>query len=172
MKIGLISDTHGFLDPKVSEYFDGCDEIWHAGDIGTLMVAQELEKLQPLQAVYGNIDGSEVRSRFGEDSILDREGFKILLTHIAGTPPRYNARIRHLIAKHKPEILVCGHSHILKIMSDVKMKILYINPGSAGKQGFHHMRTLVRFDLTDHKISAMQVIELGKRSSLGGRQNY
>lgn len=166
MIIGLISDTHGFLDPKVSEYFGDCDEIWHAGDIGIATVVEELEQIKPLQAVYGNIDGPEIRSRFGENVILEREGFKILLTHIAGVPPRYNPRTRQLIAEHKPGILVCGHSHILKITSDPTSEILYINPGSAGRQGFHHMRTLVRFHLTDHTISEMQVIELGKRSSL------
>jgi len=166
MKIGLISDTHGFLDPKVGEYLGCSDEIWHAGDIGNLMVAEELNQLKPIQAVYGNIDGPDIRGQFGEYLILEREGFKILLTHIAGTPSRYNSRARELIALHKPEILVCGHSHILKIMADPKADILYINPGSAGRQGFHRVRTLVRFDLADHKISQMQVIELGKRSGL------
>ena len=167
MKIGLLSDTHGFLDPKVENYFRECDEIWHAGDIGTLEVVQAMERSKPLQAVFGNIDGPEIRNRFGQDLILERAGFKILLTHIAGSPPRYNSRVKKLISQYQPEILVCGHSHILKIMSDTQAKFLYINPGEAGRQGFHKMRTVVRFDLTDHQISQMQVIELGKRSILG-----
>ncbi len=167
MRIGLISDTHGFVDPKIRKYFVDCDEIWHGGDIGTLAVAEELEQVKPLQAVYGNIDGPEIRNRFRKELFLEREGFKVLLTHIAGAPPGYTARARQLISKWKPEILVCGHSHILKIQSDPKMEILYINPGAAGRQGFHLIRTLVRFDLVHHKIRALKVIELGKRASSG-----
>ena len=167
MKIGLLSDTHGFMDPRIENYFGECDEIWLAGDIGTLEVAQALADIKPIQAVYGNIDGLEIRNSFGQDLILERAGFKILITHIAGSPPRYNSRVKNLIGGHQPEILVCGHSHILKIETDDQANILFINPGAAGRQGFHKMRTAVRFDLTDHKISQMQVIELGKRSGLG-----
>lgn len=167
MKIGLLSDTHSFLDPAVFKHFDKCDEIWHAGDIGDRAVAVALEKFKPFYAVYGNIDDRDLQTRFLENLWLDREGLQILITHIAGTPPNYNPRIKGILKEKVPDILICGHSHILRIAKDPKHhNMLYINPGAAGNHGFHHMKTLIRFDLKDRVVSNMEVIELGKRGAL------
>lgn len=164
-KIGLISDTHSFLDPKVFEYFAECDEIWHAGDIGSIGVADELECFKPLRAVYGNIDGTDLRVRYPENLRFSCEGLSIWITHIGGYPPRYNQIVKTHITKDPPDIFICGHSHILKIMTDPKLnKMLYINPGAAGKVGFHQIGTLVRFQIDLGKVSNMQVIELGKKA--------
>jgi uncharacterized protein len=163
MKIGLISDTHGHLDPKVFTYFKDCDEVWHAGDIGNQALIDELKSFKKLRAVFGNIDGSNLRLEFTEDLFFELEGKKILITHIGGTPPKYNPRARKLIKEHSPDIFICGHSHILRVMHDPTQNLLYINPGAAGNHGFHKFRTLVRFDLDAGTLSNMQVIELGKR---------
>ena len=163
--IGLISDTHGFLDPKVFQYFKDCDEIWHAGDIGTEEVLSELESFRPLKAVFGNIDGGVVRQSLPEEIIFDCEGLKIYMTHIGGSPGKYNAKVKKTILETKPAIFICGHSHILKVISDPVYKpLLYLNPGAAGVHGFHQVRTLLRFKLDKGKVQDMQVIELGKRS--------
>ncbi len=166
MKIGLISDTHSHLDPKVFEYFKNVDEIWHAGDIGTLSLLEELEAFKPTVAVFGNIDGHEIRSASPEDQIFEREGVNVLMTHIAAKPPRYNPRVKKLITEHKPNILVCGHSHILKVQPDPANNLLFINPGAAGIHGFHQVKTLLRFDLEQGKPKSLEVIELGKRGAL------
>lgn len=167
MKIGLLSDTHGFLDQKVFDHFKDCDEVWHAGDIGSSQLINELENFKPLKAVYGNIDDINIRQRFPEDLWFDCEGLQVLITHIAGTPPNYNPRIKMILKEKKPDILICGHSHILKIMKDPKQNnLLFINPGAAGKHGFHHVKTLVRFNLNLKVISNLEVIELGKRGAL------
>lgn len=168
--IGLISDTHSFLDPKVFQYFKDCDEIWHAGDIGSTNVADELESFKPLKAVYGNIDGTALRTRYPEHQRFSCEGLKIWITHIGGYPPRYNKIVKPLITKDPPDIFICGHSHILKIITDPKLnKLLYINPGAAGRVGFHKVGTLVRFQIDKRKISNMQVIELGKKADQAER---
>lgn len=165
IKIGLISDTHSFLDPKVFQYFAECDEIWHAGDIGSIGVADELEAFKPLKAVYGNIDGADLRVRYPENLRFSCEGLRIWITHIGGYPPRYNQAVKPLITKDPPDMFICGHSHILKIMTDPKLnKMLYINPGAAGKVGFHQVGTLVRFQIDVGKVSNMQVIELGRKA--------
>lgn len=162
--IGLISDTHSFLNPKVLQHFKDCDEIWHAGDIGSIEVAQQLESFKPLKAVYGNIDGPELRMLYPENLHFECEGLKIWITHIGGYPPRYNKVIKPIITENPPDIFICGHSHILKITTDPKLnKMLYINPGAAGNVGFHKVATLVRFQINDRKISNMQVIELGRK---------
>lgn len=167
MKIGLISDTHGFLDEKVYHYFDECDEIWHAGDIGENGVFERLSELKKLRAVYGNIDGSSLRSRLPADLIFELEGLKIWITHIAGYPPRYTPQVKKRIPEISPNVLVCGHSHILRVMTDKKANnLLYLNPGAAGIQGFHKVKTLIRFSVMKGKISDLQVIELGKRNEL------
>ena len=166
IRIGLISDTHGYLDATVADHFKDCDEIWHAGDIGELSLIQELEKLKPVRAVFGNIDDHDITSRFPEDLWIEIEGFIILITHIAGSPPHYNPRVKKLIQEKAPNILICGHSHILKIMKDKERNIIFINPGAAGQQGFHHMRTIVRFSLDSKEMKKMEVIELGKRGRL------
>jgi len=164
MKIGIISDTHGFLDPKVFEYFKEVDEIWHAGDVGEKSVLHKLKQFKPTTAVYGNIDGNEIRIQAPENEVIEREGSKILMTHIASKPPKYNSRVRELIKNHNPNILVCGHSHMLKVEMDKANNLLFINPGAAGRHGFHQMRTLIRFEIKEGKPQNLEVIELGKRS--------
>ena len=166
MKIGLISDTHYHLDEKVFKYFEHCDEIWHAGDIGGVDVLRQLEAFKPTMAVWGNIDDHEVRAATTEGHVFEREGVRILMTHIAGSPPRYNQKVMQHILRHKPRILVCGHSHILKIMPDKKHNLIYLNPGAAGIQGFHKIKTLLRFELNEGKIEKMEVVEMGPRGIL------
>ena len=166
MKIGLISDTHGYLDEKTFSYFKECDEIWHAGDFGTIEVAQKLAEFKPLVGVYGNIDNNTIRQEFPEQQNIEREGLHILMMHIGGSPPRYNPRSKKIIKTKMPDIFICGHSHILKVMNDQSMNLLYINPGAAGFQGFHKIRTLIRFDINNSKPQNMEVVELGKRGSL------
>ncbi len=163
MKIGLISDTHGYLDPRVQELFAECDEIWHAGDFGSMQVAGELKEIAPVVGVYGNVDGQEIRHEFPQHNRFEREGFHIWITHIGGVPGRYCIPIREEIQKNTPDIFVCGHSHILKIARDPTLnKMLYMNPGAAGKQGFQVYRTIVRFELDQKKIQNMDVVNLGK----------
>ena len=166
IRIGLISDTHSYLDPAVPGHFADCDEIWHAGDIGELSLIQELEKHKPVRAVFGNIDDKTIQSKYPEDLWLDIEGLLILMTHIGGTPPNYNPRIKKILSHKTPDILICGHSHILKVMRDKNRNILFINPGAAGQHGFHHMKTLVRFTLDNKQVKDMEVIELGKRGKI------
>lgn len=166
MRIGLISDTHGFLDPKVFDYFGECDEIWHAGDIGESSVTDSLSKFKPLRAVFGNIDGKDMQVRFPEDDIFECEGLKVLITHIGGGPPNYNPRARKLIEVNRPDIFICGHSHILKIGRDPKHNLLFINPGAAGNHGFHKIKTIVRFEITGKQVANMEVVELGKRGAI------
>ncbi|HHH49473.1 MAG TPA: metallophosphoesterase [Saprospiraceae bacterium] len=168
MKIGLLSDTHGFLDPAIFEYFKECDELWHAGDIGNMELIEKLEKFKPLKAVYGNIDGGVLRHSFPLDLKFNCEGMDVWMTHIGGYPGRYSKRVRELLNIAPPKLFICGHSHILKIMPDKKHGLLHINPGACGHHGFHKMRTIVRFDIIKAKIENLEVIELGKR----GRGNF
>jgi len=164
MIIGLLSDTHGFLDPKVFDHFGHCDEIWHAGDIGNSAVADELERFKPFRAVFGNIDGADLRNRYVEDLWITIEGITILLTHIGGVPPTYNPRVKKILKARIPDIFICGHSHILRIKRDPQWNnMLYLNPGAAGNHGFHFMKTLVRFEIVRGEIRNMEVIEIGKR---------
>ncbi|HEY8401305.1 MAG TPA: metallophosphoesterase family protein [Cytophagaceae bacterium] len=166
-RIGLISDTHGFLDTKVFQYFEDCDEIWHAGDIGSIEVADQLAKFKPLRGVYGNIDGAEIRNQYPEHNKFQLEGLSIWITHIGGYPGHYNPKIKKELSLNPPNIFVCGHSHILKVMTDKTLKnMLCLNPGAAGKHGFHHVKTILKFDLNSGKVENMQAIELGKRASL------
>ena len=161
IRIGLLSDTHSYLNPKIFEYFNECDEIWHAGDIGNIETADKLENFRKFRAVYGNIDGHELRIRYPEDLFFEIEGVRVYMTHIGGYPPKYNKRTRPIIREHKPDLFIDGHSHILKIMRDETIpNLLHINPGAAGKQGFHRVATLVRFSLDHGKIKDLQVIEL------------
>ncbi|GHN03111.1 phosphoesterase [Cytophagales bacterium WSM2-2] len=167
MVIGLISDTHSLLDLKVFEHFRDVDEIWHAGDIGDPEVANQLEKLKPFRAVFGNIDDKNIQSRFPEDLWFDCEGLKIWMTHIGGAPPNYNPRIKKILKERVPDIFICGHSHILRIKKDPKFNnMLYLNPGAAGNHGFHQIKTLVRFEILNKEIKKMEVIELGKRGAI------
>ena len=168
MKIGLLSDTHGYLDPRVFDYFKSCDEVWHAGDLGTSEVATALENFKPFKAVFGNIDDTVLRARYPEDLWFQCGGLEVWMTHIAGVPPRYNPRVRKILGSQTPALLVCGHSHILRVMNDKTNNLLYLNPGAAGHQGFHLMRTLLRFEIKDGSVLKMEVIELGKRGELTG----
>jgi uncharacterized protein len=164
MKIGLISDTHSYLDPKVFEHFRNCDEIWHAGDIGTMTLADELEKFKPLRAVYGNIDDKDLQLRFPEDLWMDVEGVGVLMTHIGGAPPNYNPRVKKIFKTRTPQLFICGHSHVLRVKRDATLNnMLYVNPGAAGQHGFHMMKTIIRFEIVVKEIKNMEVIELGKR---------
>jgi len=166
MKIGLISDTHGFLDESVFHHFEPCDQVWHAGDIGNLDVAKKLEDFKPFRAVYGNIDGGKLRVMYPARQEFEIEGLKVWMTHIGGSPPRYNRQVMPALKSQPPDVFICGHSHILKIMTDKNLKnMLYLNPGAAGRQGFHQVRTLIMFDVSEGKVSQMQVIELGSRSA-------
>lgn len=161
-RIGLLSDTHSYLDPQIFAHFETCDEVWHAGDVGTPDVATQLSAFKPLRIVCGNIDREASDLPTHQRFMLD--GFDIWMTHIGGTPPRYNPDVRPELLHHPPNIFICGHSHILKVVRDPTSKnLLFINPGAAGKTGFHLMRTAIRFSLDQGRISNMQVIELGKR---------
>jgi hypothetical protein len=168
MKIGLLSDTHSYLDPKVFNYFDACDEIWHAGDIGDTRVSDALEKFKPLRAVYGNIDDKILQARYPEDLHFTCEGLSIWMTHIGGAPPNYNPRIKKLLRSQPvPDVFICGHSHILRIKRDNAFNnMLFINPGAAGNQGFHSIKTILRFEIIQGEIKNMEAIELGKRGAL------
>lgn len=165
MRIGLISDTHGYLDPAVFKYFEKCDEVWHAGDFGE-GVAESLKTFKPLRGVYGNIDSRKLRIDFPEKLYFNCEGKNILMIHIGGSPGHYYPQAEKEISIHHPDVFICGHSHILKIMQDQKHKMLYINPGAAGKHGFHKMRTLIRFEIQNRKIENMEAIELGLRGAI------
>jgi len=163
-RIGLISDTHGFLDEKVFFHLNNCDEIWHAGDIGDIGIIESLSQFKPIKAVYGNIDGPDISRQLPEDLSFNCDGVKVLITHIGGYPPRYNQRVKPMLAEDAPDLFICGHSHILRIMTDPKLNdMLYMNPGAAGKHGLHKVRTLIRFEINDGTISNVQVIELGSR---------
>lgn len=165
-RIGIISDTHGYLDEQVFTFFKEVDVIWHAGDIGTAEVTDRLRAFKPLIAVYGNIDGQELRADYPEVQLFKVEGCKVLLTHIAGAPGKYNARVNAIIQKEKPDILVCGHSHIVKVMKDPRFGFLHVNPGAAGVHGFHKVKTIIRFEIDNGKPQKMELIELGARGSL------
>lgn len=164
MKIGLLSDTHGHLDERVYKHFKVCDEIWHAGDIGTMEVLEKLEKFKPTRAVFGNIDGQKIRSATTEDLWFECLGLTVWITHIGGYPPKYNKRTKAILEKRSPDLFICGHSHILKIIKDSKNDLLHINPGASGIQGFHKVKTLVRFDIENTAIKNLQVIELGSKA--------
>lgn len=167
MRIGLLSDTHSYLDPKILSYFKDCDEIWHAGDIGDVSVVNELEKLKPLRAVFGNIDDKDMQARYPEDVWFTCEDLTIWITHIGGAPPNYNPRIKKVFKERTPDIFICGHSHILRIKKDANFNnLLYLNPGAAGNHGFHHIKTIVRFEILGKEIKNLEVIELGKRGAI------
>jgi len=163
VKIGLISDTHGYLTSKELEYFKDCDEIWHAGDFGSIEVSDMLSNFKPLRGVYGNIDGQEIRSIHPLHQRFKCEEVDVYMIHIGGYPGRYSRDIRDYILQNPPKLFISGHSHILKIVPDKKLDLIHMNPGAAGKHGFHKVRTLIRFDINGKKLENVQVIELGKR---------
>lgn len=164
--IGLLSDTHGTLHPRVFHHFVDCDEIWHAGDIGTTDVIDQLEKFKPLRAVFGNIDGNNVRKRTSENLIFTIEGLKVYITHIGGYPGRYDKQAYAILQKEKPGLFVCGHSHILKVQYDNKNQWLCMNPGAAGNHGWHTVITLLKFQVSQGEVKNLQAIELGKRGKI------
>jgi len=166
LKILLISDTHSYIDEAILNHVKEADEVWHAGDIGKIEVADKIKALKPLRAVFGNIDDHIVRVSFPEDLIFNCEGVKVLISHIGGSPGKYIPRIRTLIDENKPDLFICGHSHLLKVIRDPKKKLLYMNPGAAGVHGFHKIRTMLRFKIENSKIQELDVIELGLRGAL------
>jgi putative phosphoesterase len=164
MKIGILSDTHGWLHPRLFDHFAECDEIWHAGDIGNIETADSLEAFRPLKAVHGNIDNTAVRQVYGEHLIFKVEEIKVYLTHIGGSPVQYDRRVRQMIIDNSPDIFICGHSHIAKVMHDKRNRLLFINPGAAGYKGFHNIMTIIRFQIDGKNIHDLELIELGERS--------
>lgn len=163
VKIGLISDTHNYLDDAVFKYFDDRDEIWHAGDFGSIDIAEKLAAFKPLKGVYGNIDGTDVRAVYPEHLKFNCEDVKVWMTHIGGYPDRYSANVKPEIYTKSPDLFIAGHSHILKVIYDKKIECLHINPGAAGKQGWHKKRTLIRFCISENKIHTLDAIELSDR---------
>ena len=163
MKVGLISDTHGWIHPRLFDYFRDVDEIWHAGDIGTIETAGLLSEFKTLKAVYGNIDGPDIRKVYNEHLIFDAERLRVWITHVGGSPGHYDKRIRSSLYDNPPGLFICGHSHIAKVMYDKKGGFLFMNPGAAGYQGFHKYMTAIRFSINETWVSALEVIELGER---------
>ncbi len=164
-KIGLLSDTHGYYDPRIASLFGEVDEIWHAGDVGDYELILQLNMIAPVVAVYGNIDGTPIRSRFPGHQRLKREGLDIWMTHIGGYPGNYDRRVRDIIYRDPPGLFISGHSHILKVIPDKKGGFLHMNPGSAGRNGMHQVRTLIRFEISEGRLGNADVIELGPRSA-------
>ena len=170
MRIGLLSDTHGFLDDALILHFRECDEIWHAGDLGTTEILDQLMGVKPVRAVFGNIDGSDVRSRLPEDLEWSSENLRVYMTHIGGYPGRYDRRARRELERRKPDLFICGHSHIVRVMRDEKLGLLHLNPGACGHSGWHTERTAMRFDIQAGKVENLVMIPLGSRGrKLSGR---
>jgi len=163
-KILIISDTHGYLDKKLFKYMEEADEVWHAGDIGNVEICDEISKVKALKAVWGNIDDHQLRVSCTEDLIFYCEEVKVCITHIGGYPGKYSMHAKALILKEKPNLFICGHSHILKVMFDKKNDLLYINPGAAGVHGFHQVKTAVRMEIEKKEMKNLEVIELGPRT--------
>ena len=162
-KIGLLSDTHGYLDEAVFKYFDDRDEIWHAGDFGNIGLVDQLAAFKPVRGVYGNIDGNDIRTIYPEHLKFNCEKVNVWMTHIGGYPDRYSPTVKKDIYTKPPQLFISGHSHILKVIFDKKIQCLHINPGAAGKQGWHKTRTLVKFCISEEKIHTLEVVELGNR---------
>lgn len=162
-KIGLLSDTHGYWDDRYLKYFEPCDEIWHAGDIGSAELALRLAAFRPLRAVYGNIDGAEVRRLYPQTLRFTIEGAEVVMKHIGGYPGHYDPSIRGSLLTRPPRLFVSGHSHILKVQYDRTLQMLHINPGAAGVQGWHTKRTLVRFVVDNGLFGDLEVIELAEQ---------
>jgi len=161
-KIAIISDSHGFLDQKIINHIKKCDELWHAGDIGNINTLDYLEKIINIKAVYGNIDGQKIRARCPENLFFNCEGINVLMTHIAGKPGKYTQRVKKIIQKQKPNLFICGHSHILLVKRDLEYNHLHINPGAIGKEGFHKYRTMIIADINDKQIQNLNVVQFKK----------
>lgn len=162
-QIGLLSDTHSYWDERFNQYFADCDEIWHAGDIGSLEVIERLNKICLVRAVYGNIDGQNIRTVFPEVNRFTIENTTVLMKHIGGYPGKYDKSVKHLLLEEPPQLFISGHSHILKVLFDKKLNLLHINPGAAGKYGFHTIRTIVRFKIDNGNFTDLEVIELSDK---------
>jgi uncharacterized protein len=163
MKIGLLSDTHGWINPAIYDHFSKCDEIWHAGDIGDIVIADQLAAFRPLKAVYGNIDNALLRTSYKENLRFTAEEVEVFMTHIGGVPGNYDRRVKETLLNNPPTLFVCGHSHIAKVMYDKSLGFLYVNPGAAGYIGFHKFMTIIRFQIDGKTIHDMELIELGER---------
>ncbi|RAJ83401.1 hypothetical protein CLV59_103368 [Chitinophaga dinghuensis] len=157
-----MSDTHSYLHPQVFQYFEGVDEIWHAGDIGDSKIADQLEAFKPFRAVWGNIDGKDIRIRYPETLHFNLEGVQVMITHIGGYPGKYAPGVKAELIAHQSKLFICGHSHILKVMPDPSLGLLHMNPGACGQQGWHKVKTLLRFQLEVGRIQQLEVIELPK----------
>ena len=162
-KILLLSDTHSYIDNRILKFVKQADEVWHAGDIGSLEVSDIIKKLKPLRAVYGNIDDALIRTEYPLNNKFTIEKVTVWMTHIGGYPNRYDSRIKEEITKNPPQLFISGHSHILKVIFDKKLNLLHMNPGAAGKHGFHTVRTMLRFEINEDKIYNLEVIELEQR---------
>lgn len=165
-KILLISDTHNFLEPKLIKHIAEADEVWHAGDIGQIELCKNIEKLKPLRAVFGNADGADIRQVYPENLVFNCEGVTVFMTHIGGYPGKYPAKIKQQFKEITPQLFICGHSHILKVMYDKEHALLHMNPGACGNHGFHTVKTVLRFEIERKEIKNLAVIELGNRTSL------
>lgn len=163
-KILLLSDTHSFIDDQILKYVKQADEVWHAGDIGIIDLADTIKSLKPFRSVYGNIDDKIVRSEYPLDLKFKVEGVSVWITHIGGYPGKYNIRIKEEIQQNPPKLFISGHSHILKVQYDKKLNSLHMNPGAAGKHGFHKVRTMLRFEIDKEEIKNLEVIELETRT--------
>jgi putative phosphoesterase len=162
-KIVLISDTHSFIPKSFWKYIEGYDELWHAGDVGNIGLIDKLKSMIPTRGVYGNIDGTEIRKEFPEHLIFTEQGVKVLMLHIGGKPYVYSPRMRELIRQHRPKVVICGHSHILRVEYDKRDKVLFMNPGALGNQGFHKVKTMLRFTLDKGEVKNMDAVELSER---------
>ncbi|MBM3793873.1 MAG: metallophosphoesterase family protein [Acidobacteria bacterium] len=162
-RIGLMSATHGFLDEAVLGYFAECDEVWHAGDFGTLALLEQLEAFKPTRGVFGNVDGAELRRAAPRDLEWECEGVRVYMTHIGGYPGAYEKRVKPELAARRPGLFICGRSHILKVMRDEKLGLIHLNPGACGHHGWHTMRTLLRFSVDNGMLQGLEAIELGPR---------
>jgi putative phosphoesterase len=160
----LISDTHSYLDPALTKHIEATDEVWHAGDIGSLDVTDAIKKLKPLRAVYGNIDDANARKDFPKNLVFVCEGLKVFMTHICGQPTNYLKEVKDIIAEEKPRLFICGHSHILKVMYQQQYDLLHMNPGACGVHGFHQVKTVLRFVIDNGELKDLAIIELGKRA--------
>lgn len=158
-RVGILSDTHGYFNPALRTFFAECDELWHAGDWGEAHVMEAIQNFKPVKGVYGNIDGTPVRKTYPEHLLFQVEGLKILMTHIAGYPGKYAPGARALLDQHRPDVLVCGHSHILKVMRDAKRKLMFFNPGAAGNKGFHQVCTALRMKVDGTRMFDLEVWE-------------
>lgn len=165
-RIALISDTHSFLGKDVIEHLQSVDEIWHGGDVGNPKLIDQLEAIKPTVGVYGNIDNEKVRAHYPLNQIFECEGVKVLMTHIGGYPGRYTKRVKELLLEEKPDLYICGHSHICKVLRDVKLDLIHMNPGACGIEGFHQFRTILLFECSEGKIENLQLVELGPRGAI------